>query len=82
VSHGHAGDAGIPASGRQTTLIAAAPIAINVVLDKGSRPTLISAFHPAWHAAAKRTATKTKLSTRGPYTGDAASAIGVELGGR
>ena len=36
----------------------------NVVVDRGSRPTLISAFQPAWQAAANRTATKTKLSIR------------------
>src|SRR5215467_1046201 len=66
----------MPASGRHTRLTVAAPIAINVVVDKGSRPTLISAFHAAWHAAANRTATKTKLSTRGPYTGAAPSTIG------
>jgi phosphate/sulfate permease len=54
-------------------------MAINVVVDKGSRPTLMSAFHPAWHPAANRTATKTKLSTREPYTSVATSTIGVEV---
>lgn len=80
-SHGHAGDAGMPASGRQTRLTVAAPMVISVVVDKGSRPTLMSAFHPAWHEAANRTATKTKLCTRKPYTGVAASTIGLELVG-
>jgi hypothetical protein len=37
----------MPANGKPTTLTAAAPMAINMVVDKGSRPTLISAFHPA-----------------------------------
>jgi hypothetical protein len=43
---------------------------------------LMSAFHPAWHPAANRTATKTKLSTHEPYTSVATSTIGVELVGR
>jgi hypothetical protein len=34
------------------------------------------AFHPAWHAAANRTATKTKLCTHRPYTGATAPTIG------
>ena len=42
----------MPASSRQTRLTMAAPMVINVVVDKGSRPTLMSAFHPAWHEAA------------------------------
>jgi hypothetical protein len=60
----------------------AAPTAIKVVVENGSRPTLMSAFHPAWHAAANRTATKTKFCTSKPYTGTAASAIEDELASR
>jgi len=34
------------------------------------------AFHPAWHAGANRTATKTKPCTHRPYTGAEAPTIG------
>jgi hypothetical protein len=78
-SHGQAGGAGTPASGRQTRLTAAAPTAIKVVVESGSKPTLMSAFHPAWHAAANRTATKTKFCTREPYTGVAPSTMKLDL---
>jgi hypothetical protein len=57
-------------------------MAINVVVDKGSRPTLMSAFHPAWHAAANRTATKTRLSIAEPYPRVAALTIRAEPVGR
>lgn len=68
----------MPASGSQIKLTAAAPMAINVVVDKGSRPTLIRAFHPAWHAEANRTAAKTRLCTHQPYKGTAVPTIGAE----
>jgi hypothetical protein len=54
----------MPANGKPARLTAAAPMAINMVVDRGSRPTLMSAFHPAWQAAANRTATNTKVAMR------------------
>jgi len=41
---------------------AADPTASNVAVDGGSSPSLISAFQPAWQAAANRTARKTNVS--------------------
>ena len=41
----------------------AEPIAISVVVVSGSSPILISAFQPAWHSAANKTARKTRLVT-------------------
>ncbi len=62
INHGQAAQAGIPTSGINTSATAPEPIEINVVVESGSSPTLISAFHPAWQAAANKTARKTKFS--------------------
>src|SRR6478752_7270124 len=61
-NHGQAAQAGAPTSGMNTSATAPDPIEINVVVESGSRPTLISAFQPAWQAAANKTARKTKFS--------------------
>src|SRR5262245_24986477 len=62
ISQGHAADAGMPPNGRNKNATRPAPTEINVVVDNGSRPTLISAFQPAWQAAANKTARKTAFS--------------------
>src|SRR5215469_8093240 len=62
ISQGHAGPTGTPTNGTSRSATKPEPIEINVVVDNGSRPTLISAFQPAWQAAANRTARKTKFS--------------------
>src|SRR5882757_5120154 len=61
--HGHAAKAGRPTNGKKTSATTPEPSEISVVVDSGSRPTLISAFQPAWQSAANRTARKTKFST-------------------
>src|SRR6476659_5260385 len=55
-SQGQAAKAGTPTSGKNTSATTPEPIEISVVVDSGSSPTLISAFQPAWQAAAKKTA--------------------------
>src|SRR5690606_22393638 len=41
-------------------------MAISAVVANGSRPNLMTAFQPAWQAAANSTAAKTKESIGGP----------------
>src|SRR5258708_34412898 len=60
--HGHAATAGKPVTGRNASETRAAPIEISTVVANGSSPPLMVAFHPAWHAAANKTATKTNES--------------------
>ena len=62
MSHGAEAAAGIPVVGRKIRLTSAEPTTISVVVESGSRPTLISAFHPAWQSAANSTARKTAFS--------------------
>src|SRR6185312_7573053 len=62
MSHGAEAAAGMPVIGRKTRLTSAEPVTISVVVESGSRPTLISAFHPAWQSAADSTARKTTFS--------------------
>src|SRR5215475_297231 len=62
ISQGHAAHAGMPTNGMNRNATRPAPTEINVVVDSGSRPTLISAFQPAWQAAANKTARKTTFS--------------------
>jgi hypothetical protein len=47
ISQGQAAASGIPAKGKHTRPTTAEPIAISVVVESGSSPTLISAFQPA-----------------------------------
>jgi hypothetical protein len=64
MSHGHAAGIGMPTNGKHARLTTPEPTEIRVVVESGSSPTLMSAFQPAWHAAANRTAAKTKPCTR------------------
>src|SRR5581483_2742407 len=57
-----AAGAGMPTNGRLESATTPEPSEISVVVDSGSRPTLISAFQPAWQTAANRTARKTAFS--------------------
>src|SRR5437763_223177 len=57
-----AGATAKPVTGRNTSETIAAPIEISTVVANGSSPPLMVAFHPAWHAAANKTATKTNES--------------------
>ena len=59
---GQAATAGMPANGNATSATTAEPSEIKVVVDSGSSPTLMSAFQPAWQAAANKTARKTAFS--------------------
>src|SRR4051812_20865503 len=63
-THGHAAAAGNPTNGNARSATSAAPSEIITVATSGSTPRLITAFQPAWHAAAKRTAAKTNVSIR------------------
>src|SRR6185437_5694418 len=63
-SHGHADAAGIPTSGSKTSATTPEPREINTVVDRGSRPILMSVFQPAWQTAANSTARKTALATQ------------------
>src|SRR4029077_4328562 len=67
ISQGQAAEAGMPTSGTSARATKPAPSEIKVVVDSGSSPTLISAFQPAWQAAANKTARKTKFSIRNCY---------------
>src|SRR6478735_5267286 len=67
ISQGQAAQAGTPTSGTSVRATKPAPSEIRVVVDSGSSPTLISAFQPAWQAAANKTARKTKFSIRNCY---------------
>src|SRR6185437_4355877 len=60
--HGQEAAAGTPAKGRAASATTPEPIEMSVVVESGSSPTLISAFQPAWHSAANRTARKTAFS--------------------
>src|SRR6185312_6507294 len=62
ISQGQAAEAGMPTSGTSARATKPAPSEIKVVVDSGSSPTLISAFQPAWQAAANKTARKTAFS--------------------
>src|SRR5512135_1600511 len=62
ISQGQAAQAGTPTNGRNIKATTPDPIEISVVVESGSSPTLISAFQPAWQAAANKTARKTKFS--------------------
>src|SRR5512139_4122189 len=66
-NQGQAAEAGIPTNGANASATIPEPTEIRVVVESGSRPTFIRAFHPAWHAAANKTARKTKVSMRRLY---------------
>src|SRR5487761_2279616 len=69
ISQGQAAEAGKPTSGSSTSATTPEPIEISVVVESGSSPILISAFQPAWQAAANRTARKTRFSKPHPFAG-------------
>ena len=63
MSHGADAAAGIPVeSAEKSGSPARSRSTISVVVESGSRPTLISAFQPAWQSAANSTARKTAFS--------------------
>ena len=62
-SHGQAAH-GTPTNGESASATIPEPTEIRVVVESGSSPTFIRAFQPAWHAAANKTAKKTKVSMR------------------
>src|SRR6266705_3986983 len=61
-AHGQAAEAGSPNTGTSGSATRPAPSAISTVVVNGSRPNLMTAFQPAWQAAANSTAAKTKES--------------------
>src|ERR1019366_2118230 len=76
ISQGHAAEAGSPASGSNTSATTPEPIEINVVVESGSSPTLISAFQPAWQSAANSTARKTRFANRYAFAAAGAHSLG------
>src|SRR5215470_156416 len=62
MTQGRAGAAGNPVNVSIASATTPAPAAISTVAAIGSNPCLMVAFHPAWAAAAQRTAAKTRES--------------------
>src|SRR5262249_43316011 len=62
MTQGRAGAAGNPVNVSIASATTPAPAAISTVPAIGSNPCLMVAFHPAWAAAAQRTAAKTRES--------------------